>query len=112
ELQTQGRRIATIVADVTRDDLPTAIADLERQLGPTDTLIANAGIGIETSARRLVAADFERVISVNLIGVANSVAAVLPGMLARERGHLVAMSSLASLCGIPKMLAYCASKSG
>ena len=51
-------------------------------------------------------------IQVNLIGVANTLAAVLPGMLARGRGQLVAISSLASYRGLPFMGAYCASKSG
>jgi len=52
------------------------------------------------------------VLNVNLLGVSNSIAAVLPGMLQRRRGHLVALSSLASYLGLPRMLAYCASKSG
>jgi short-subunit dehydrogenase len=33
-------------------------------------------------------------------------------MIARKKGHLVALSSLASFCGLPKMAAYCASKAG
>src|SRR5204863_8360902 len=41
-----------------------------------------------------------------------SIAAVLPGMLQRRRGHLVAISSLASLRGLPRMLGYCASNAG
>jgi short-subunit dehydrogenase len=52
------------------------------------------------------------VVNVNLIGVANSVAAVLPGMLRRGQGHLAAISSLASFRGLPTMAAYCASKAG
>ena len=44
--------------------------------------------------------------------MAHSVAVVLPGMLQRRRGHLVALSSVASFRGLPGMLAYCASKSG
>ncbi len=47
-----------------------------------------------------------------MIGVANSVAAVLPGMRERRRGHLVALSSLASYRGLPVMSGYCASKAG
>jgi short-subunit dehydrogenase len=113
ELKERGHSVAIAVADVTRaDELAKAIANLEGQLGPVDTLIASAGIGLETSALKFNAADFERVVAVNLIGVANSIAVVLPGMIERRSGHLVAMSSLASFCGIPKMLAYCASKSG
>jgi NAD(P)-dependent dehydrogenase (short-subunit alcohol dehydrogenase family) len=57
-------------------------------------------------------ADVAQVIDVNLTGVANSVAAVLPGMRERRRGHLVALSSVASFRGLPRMLAYCASKAG
>jgi short-subunit dehydrogenase len=75
-------------------------------------LIANAGIGIENSALDFRAEDFEAQIRVNLIGVANSVEAVLPGMIERRRGHLVGISSLASYRGLPRMLGYCASKSG
>ena len=47
-----------------------------------------------------------------VLGVANSVAAVLPGMLQRGCGHLVAISSLASFRGLPLMAGYCAAKSG
>ncbi|MBY0526071.1 MAG: SDR family NAD(P)-dependent oxidoreductase [Gemmataceae bacterium] len=108
-----GKSIATAVADVTeRDALLRATGDLQAKLGPADLLIASAGIGIETSALQFVAADFERVVRVNLIGVANSVAAVLPGMIERKRGHLVGLSSVASYRGFPLMAGYCASKSG
>jgi NAD(P)-dependent dehydrogenase (short-subunit alcohol dehydrogenase family) len=106
-------RGAIAVADVT-DAAAHAVAvrNLEDQLGPTELLIASAGIGMETSAHTLKADDIARVINVNLLGVVNSVAAVLPGMLQRRRGHLVALSSVASFRGLPRMLAYCASKSG
>jgi len=104
---------ATAVADVTQPiPLAAAVQELERQLGPTDLLVACAGIGRETSAHALKPEDVAAVINVNLLGVAHSVAAVLPGMLARRRGHLVALSSIASFRGLPGMLAYCASKSG
>lgn len=108
-----GRRLACAVADVTdAAGLKTAIDGLESQLGPIDRLIANAGIGKPTPATGPFAADFEEIIRVNLIGVSNSVAAVLPGMIARRKGHLVAMSSVASFRGVPYMSAYCAAKAG
>lgn len=113
ELRSRNQIVATAVGDVTRvDDLRAAVAEFEKQLGPIDTLIASAGVGLETSAFAFDAAVFERVIAINLIGVANSIAAVLPGMIERNRGHIVALSSLASFGGVPRMLAYCASKSG
>jgi short-subunit dehydrogenase len=113
ELTRAGQRIAWAVADVTdAAAVREQAAKLEQQLGPIDLLIASAGVGIETSAFALNADDVAKVIEVNLIGVANSIAAVLPGMIERRRGHISAISSLASLRGVPRMLAYCASKSG
>jgi NAD(P)-dependent dehydrogenase (short-subunit alcohol dehydrogenase family) len=109
----KGKPVATAVADVTD---PAAVRDatsrLEAQLGPTDLLIASAGIGVETSATDFRAEDMAAVINVNLLGVVNSIAAVLPGMRERRRGHLAALSSLASYRGLPRMAGYCASKAG
>jgi len=108
-----GKPVAWSVADVTdRAALAAAVHDLVGRLGPVDLLFANAGIGLETSALEFRAADIEAQVRVNLIGVANSVEAVLPGMLERQRGHLVGISSLASYRGLPKMAGYCASKAG
>ena len=52
------------------------------------------------------------VIDINLLGAANSVYAVLPQMLERGSGQLVAISSLAGFRGLPKSAAYSASKAG
>jgi NAD(P)-dependent dehydrogenase (short-subunit alcohol dehydrogenase family) len=113
QLQARNQRIAWTQADVTdAEALHKATRDLEAQLGPIDLLIANAGIGTETSGLDYRADDMNKVIAVNLIGVSNSIAAVLPGMIERKRGHLVAISSVASYRGLPRMLAYCASKAG
>jgi NAD(P)-dependent dehydrogenase (short-subunit alcohol dehydrogenase family) len=108
-----GLRLACAVADVTdRTAFHQAVKQVSNQLGPIDLLIANAGIGMENSALAFRAEDFSAQIRVNLVGVANSVEAVLPAMLERRQGHLVAISSLASFRGLPKLLGYCASKAG
>lgn len=113
ESHLSGAKFAWQIADVTdRAALGPAVAKLEERLGPIDLLFANAGVGTETSALNFKAADFERIVSVNLIGVSNSVEAVLPGMIARKRGHIVGISSLASFRGLPRMAGYCASKAG
>jgi short-subunit dehydrogenase len=113
ELAAQQKRCGWAVADVTHaEQLQDKVRELEQALGPTDMLIASAGIGLETSALDLRAGDVARVIDVNLTGVTNSIAAVLPGMLERRRGHLVAISSVASFHGVPRLLAYSASKAG
>jgi NAD(P)-dependent dehydrogenase (short-subunit alcohol dehydrogenase family) len=109
----KGKPVACAVADVTdAAALRDAAAGLEAQLGPTDLLIASAGVGRETSATDFRAADMAEVINVNLLGVVNSIAAVLPGMRQRRCGHLAALSSLASYRGLPRMAGYCASKAG
>lgn len=113
EFQAKGWPIATARADVTdADALRAQTEDLAAKLGPADLLIASAGVGLETSALSLCAKTMAAVVGVNLIGVSNSIAAVLPGMLLRRKGHLVALSSLASFRGLPRMLGYCASKAG
>lgn len=108
-----GRPLATAVADVTdAEGLRAAVAELEAAIGPTDVLIANAGIMRHTPATEFRPELFASEVQVNLIGVANSMAAVLPGMLARRRGHLVALCSIASYRGFPPFAGYCASKAG
>jgi NAD(P)-dependent dehydrogenase (short-subunit alcohol dehydrogenase family) len=101
------------VGDVTdRPALHRAIDAFTRRLGPIEILVASAGIGMETSATNWQAAQVEKQIAVNLVGVANSIEAVLPGMLERKRGHLVAISSAASYRGVAHLAGYCASKAG
>lgn len=104
---------ATAAADVTdRQALGNAIFDLQKRLGPIEVLIASAGVGFATPALFFRAEEFETIVRVNLLGMANSIEAVLPGMLKRRSGHLVGMSSLASYRGLPQMAGYCASKAG
>lgn len=108
-----GTALATARADVT--DLAAtraAVRQLEDRLGPIDVLIACAGIGRKTRAADFSAEEINAILQVNLLGVVNSVDAVLPGMRGRGRGHLVVLSSLASYRGLPYLAGYCASKAG
>jgi short-subunit dehydrogenase len=112
-LDLKGKTVACAVADVT--DLAgvrRAVTQLEAQVGPTDVLVASAGIGRETSAETFRAEDFIEQIQVNLLGVINTLDAVVPGMCQRRQGHLAVLSSMASYRGLPRMGGYCASKAG
>lgn len=81
--------------------------------GSIDVMIANAGIGGSSErAERYPHEMFQRVININLVGAFNTVRAVLPSMLERGSGQLVAISSLAGFRGLPKSGAYCSSKAG
>lgn len=112
-LRARNQPIATAVVDVTNaSELRSQIARLETELGPTDLLIASAGIGSETKVQPFDIEKVTAIININLLGVVNSVAAVVPGMIERRRGHIVGLSSLASYRGLPSMFAYCSSKAG
>jgi NAD(P)-dependent dehydrogenase (short-subunit alcohol dehydrogenase family) len=113
DLQASGGVGAFQVANVTKlDEQRAAVAGFEQRLGPIEIAIASAGIGRPTPAKDFDVQNFQEQIEVNLIGVANTFAAVIPGMRQRKRGHLVALSSMASYRGLPHMAGYCASKAG
>ena len=103
--------VIAIAGDVQDAESMRAATDrLRAQFGKIDVLIANAGIGGNDDPTRLDAAKFANVINTNVIGVSNSVAAVVPEMVKRGSGQLVVISSLAAYRGLPKSAAYCASK--
>jgi len=111
QIRGAGGRAFAAAADVSdRDALSAAVAELESHLGPADVMVANAGFGVATHLNPLNIADVEQTFRVNLLGVVYSIESVLPGMLARRRGQLVAISSLAAFKGLPGESAYCASK--
>jgi len=113
EIDAAGGRAVALTADVTHaDQVRAAACELRRKFGYIDVLVANAGVGGTTYAVDLCERDVTRVIRVNVIGAVNSVTAVIPHMVQRGSGHLVAISSLAGYRGLPKSAAYCASKAG
>jgi short-subunit dehydrogenase len=109
----QQSSVVALPADVQdAQSMRAAAEQLIAKFGRIDALIANAGVGVTNPGADFDAGKLAAVINVNVIGVANSVAAVLPEMVARGSGHLVAISSLAAYRGLPKSAAYCASKAG
>ncbi len=109
-----GGDAIALPADVTDQKAVSAAAEeLQQAFGPIDILIANAGIGGNNADTRDLEPDaVKQVIDINLLGAAYSVHAVLPQMLERGSGQLVAVSSLAGFRGLPKSAAYSASKAG
>lgn len=111
KVEALGRRAAWSTADVTdRDGLQAAIRDIESRLGPTDILVANAGSGQPSPARRIDASVVTRIMRLNYDGVVYAMEAVLPAMVERRAGQIVAVSSLAGRLGLPQNGAYSASK--
>jgi short-subunit dehydrogenase len=93
-----------------RDAVREAVRRAADAQGPATTLIANAGGAETTDVAHFRAAHVARVVELNVLGVAHCIEAVLPGMLARRQGHLVAVSSLAGYRGLPGSAAYSAAK--
>ena len=111
EAKQRNVKAVAATADVRDAKAVREAADVfRRELGPIDILIANAGIGTSDHATRLTPEHAANVIGINVLGAVNSVAAVLPEMVERKQGRLVAISSLAAYRGLAKSAAYCASK--
>lgn len=78
---------------------------------PPTTLINNAGVHLKKLAVDTSPAEFLNVINTHVIGAHALTQAVLPGMLERKHGNVLFIASMASLFGIPKVVAYSAAKS-
>ena len=111
EIRAAGSQAACVAADATRrDETHAAMATLAERLGPIDLLVANAGIGLGTNALAPDAGTLETEFRVNVFGAFYAIEAVIPSMRERGRGHVVAISSLASHRGLPGAAGYCATK--
>jgi short-subunit dehydrogenase len=104
---------ATVVVpyDQERTDTIEVVArEAELRAGPIDVLVANAGIGQSGLALDTGLDVVERLLRVNFLGVVALTRAVLPGMVARGRGHLVITSSVLGKYGVQRRSAYAAAK--
>ncbi|MES1926133.1 SDR family NAD(P)-dependent oxidoreductase [Salinisphaera sp. T31B1] len=113
EIRRHGGQALAAPGDVTdRRAVADIVMQVEAEHGPITRLVANAGGGSRCDGSQFDAEHFQTTVALNLVGVANAVAAVLPGMVARRGGHLVAMGSLAGVRGLPGAAAYSAAKGG
>ncbi len=111
ELSEAGVQAVAATADVSdRDGLQAAIRGGAAELGPVDLLVACAGITGVTLVDDMDVELVERIVRTNYLGVVYAVSAVLPEMVARGRGQIVGVSSLAGCRGMPFSAAYSASK--
>lgn len=94
------------------EELVPALAAIDDELSGLDVVIACAGVGAPSRGPQLDWPSIEPALRVNLVGAAATLTAVLPRMIARRRGHLVAISSLASFGALPGSAVYCAPKAG
>jgi len=86
------------------------VAEVEARLGPVGVLINNAGIMPVGAFAQQPWSSARRQVAINLLGVMSCAHAVLPGMLARGRGRVVNVASLAGELPTPYAAAYTATK--
>jgi 2-hydroxycyclohexanecarboxyl-CoA dehydrogenase len=99
--------------DITdRANVDTAVASTESQLGPIDVLVNNAGWDVFKPFTKTVPAEWDKLISINLIGALHMHHAVLPGMAERKRGRIVNVASDAARGGSSGEAVYAACKGG
>ena len=111
EIRAAGGTVEAEAADVgDRSAVSAAVAQLAAKLGPVDLMVANAGVAEATGADPMNVGGVELMTRVNFLGVVYAFESVLPAMLERRAGHLVAVSSLASYKGLPGSAGYCATK--
>lgn len=106
-----GARSIVVAADVTDSEGIKALVErTEHELGPVDFLVNCAGVMYYTLMKNLREEEWERTVDVNCKGAINCVGAVLPGMLARGKGHIVTISSDAGREVYAGLAVYSASK--
>jgi NAD(P)-dependent dehydrogenase (short-subunit alcohol dehydrogenase family) len=88
-----------------------AVRECAERLGGLDAVVAAAGTDSCGPMDQVPAAEWERVVTVNLLGTAAVVRAALPE-LRRSRGRVVTVASTLGLRALPDATAYCASKFG
>jgi NADP-dependent 3-hydroxy acid dehydrogenase YdfG len=97
------------VVDVAQRASVEAAAD---RIGPIDGMVYLAGVYWPMKATEWDAARVEEMADINFLGALRAVGAVLPGMIARGRGHIVLTGSLSGFRGLPGAIGYGASKAG
>uniref|UniRef100_T1JZU1 Short-chain dehydrogenase/reductase 3 n=2 Tax=Tetranychus urticae TaxID=32264 RepID=T1JZU1_TETUR len=111
EIKSTGGVSCSYQCDVTsQTDVQKVFNQIGDNLGPIDILINNAGITHCTPFMDLTPQQIRKTFEVNTLSHFWTISSVLPGMIARERGHIVAISSIAGLLGTPNVVEYCASK--
>jgi NAD(P)-dependent dehydrogenase (short-subunit alcohol dehydrogenase family) len=90
--------------------IEAVVARVERDLGPIDVLVNNAGYGHEGVLEESPLDEMRRQFDVNVFGAVAVIKAVLPGMRRRRQGHIVNITSMGGTITMPGIAYYCGSK--
>lgn len=107
-----GAGASHVVHDVT--DFSAAgglVARVAREVGPVTCLVNNAGIHLKKPAVETTPEEFQKVLNTHIVGAHALTRAIAPGMIDRKHGSILFTGSMASIFGIPLVIAYTAAKS-
>ena len=112
--KTLGSAARYVVHDVTQlEAAPQLVQQAEAAAGkPISILVNNAGIHIKKPAVQTTDADLQAILTTHLCAAHALNRAVLPGMLERKHGSILLIGSMASIFGIPMVIAYSTAKTG
>ncbi|EIM27533.1 SDR family oxidoreductase [Microvirga lotononidis] len=97
--------------DVTsRDDFARVVSATLEEFGRIDAIVNNAGVMPLSPLKALKVEEWDRMVDVNIKGVLNGIAAVLPIMEARGDGHVINIASIGAHRVSPTAAVYCATK--
>ncbi|MEH6561284.1 MAG: SDR family oxidoreductase, partial [Marinobacter sp.] len=107
----EGSEVRTYRLDVgDRDAIYAHAAEVAKDFGQVNIIINNAGVALSASVREMTDADFEWIMNIDFWGVAHGTRAFLPHLIASGDGHVVNISSVFGLIGVPTQSAYNAAK--
>jgi len=107
EIKQHGGQAVYQELDVTNQPANDAIVKLAKnRYGRVDAIFLNAGLMPTSPLSALKTDDWHQMVDVNVKGVLNGVAAVLPEFLAQKSGHVIATSSVAGLKAYPGSAVY------
>lgn len=106
-----GAGASHVVHDITHVNASQEMVDrITRETGPITCLVNNAGVHLKKHAVETTPEEFQLVLNTHVVGAHALVRAVAPGMLAKKHGNILFTASMASLFGIPMVIAYTAAK--
>ncbi|MBM3662761.1 MAG: SDR family NAD(P)-dependent oxidoreductase [Actinobacteria bacterium] len=107
----RGVKITTAAVDVAdRDAVFSWASDVIDAHGAVDLVVNNAGVALTATVEEMDPADARWLVEINFWGVVHGTQAFLPHMIDARSGHIVNISSVFGLIGIPTQSAYCAAK--
>lgn len=113
EIEKLGRRVILVQADVSRSDQVNGmIAQIEKQLGPVNILVNNAGVARPLKVEEISEEEWDAAIDINLKSAFLVTQAVLPKMREQKWGRVINISSVAAQLGGLVGPHYAAAKAG